>query len=360
MKLFLLIFVFINLACKKENSTPSDLNARKFNFDNRRYHSISYSEGKSLLRRKILNRLLEEKIKITKDLTKDQNEESKILADESSQLEMNILKEIPKLKEYQEFKENSAEVFISYADHLDVYFVPTGISRENGLAQLAIVPTAGASFYWINSRDNYLMKGQSYYLISASNQELKENDVYFNSSTVKIGNHFNDTSFNFSNAQVITLKVNIDYFEKETAVNVFQGEKIYCKENALDIEVCSGPCEFSREALTGEFIRKKYDLTKANGLEVLINGSSYSLLDFVPTKDEEGRFLVEIDLKKLVTANKVVVEFRQNEVDQVFNYVSAFNYSKSCLNKVKDQKINFTPILNINLEMMVKGRRIII
>ena len=212
--LFFFTFIFLNLSCQKENSTTNELSARNFNFDNHVYHSISNSEGQSVLRQKILNNLLENKLKI-------KNEIPLKLTKDTSLLEDDIQKDVPNLTEYQQNRKNSAEIFVSYPDHLDVYFVPHGISRNKALLQLAIYPATGASFIWIDPEGTYLMKGKTYLLISTSIQELKENDIYFNHSEVSGGKNFNENSFNFSNGLVVHLKIIAEYFEREVLVNVF-------------------------------------------------------------------------------------------------------------------------------------------
>ncbi len=348
------IFIIFYLSCQKENSTSRELSDRNFNFNNNIYHSISYKDGESLIRRKILHALLEENLKIKKEKIKEQIMSS----EDASRLEKDVVSEIESRIEYLKLKDNSAAVYVSYPNHLDLYFVPVGISRDKIISQLAIIPAGGAYFSWIDSRENYLEKGQSYYLISASNQELKENDVYFNHEKINIGNSFNEKSFVFGRNQVIYLKVIAEYFEREFVLNVFQGEKIICAKEDIDSGICNGPCEYKRKSPTGNFIKKQYEENSLTELTVLINGNAFSLLDFKLLRDKEGEVNVEIDFKKIVPRGPVLVEFRLSESDPIFEDTFGFDFSKSCANNIEKKELNVSPKLNIHLEILVKGRNI--
>ena len=142
------------------------------------------------------------------------------------------------------------------------------------------------------------------------------------------------------------------------SVEFFQGEKYKCGKEIIDPEICNGPCEFKMDVLTGKYIKKKYDINKLAALDVLINGVAYSLSDFKLTKNKEEDFDVEIDLRKMVMGGVVMVEFHLSEATLIFDNVSGFDFTKSCSNKSVKRVINVTPRLNIDLEMLVKGRNI--
>lgn len=352
MKHFLLKFSLLSvtfcaaIACKNTNSTTNELSARKLPFDNSVYFTVPHLEGRSSLRKKLLNQALAIKLKSNVEM----NESQEIKKDDTKFSTSN-------LTEYKNFKKNAAEVIVSFRDRLEIYFVPNGISREKAFQQLALEPESDASFFWIGSSDAYLMKEKSYFLISTTNKEMRENDVYFNNSVENLGSDFNELYFSFSSSQIISLKVKAEYFIKETTYALLTGNRNRCRGSDWESGNC-GSCEYKMEAPTGALIKTTLDTASFVDLDIIINGRSYPLLELRPLKDKDGNFIVTLDLKKIVTTDLVTIEFRKNLQVPVLKDVIGVEYSDGCAGRGHTKKIDVTPSLKIDLEMNIQGRNL--
>lgn len=347
-----LVVLCATVACKKSNSTSNALNERQLPFDNNAYILIPHQEGESVLRRKLLNLALASELKTNLEM----NESEKIIEEDVFKFKEDTFKlSIIDRAEYQNFKDNSAEVIVSYKDHLVIYFVPTGISREKAFRQLAVTPDNEAKFFWVETPDANLLREKTYYLVSATNNELKENDVHYHQSFTTIGANFNEKYFSFGSNQIVEVKVKADYFVKETAYTVLSGAKIRCKGSDWEAGLCVA-CQYKIEVPTGGLKKTILESSELVDFDIIINGKSYRLVEFKPLKDKEGNFIVTLDLKKILTTDTAVIEFRQNAQYPVSKLVRGVEYSLSCSNTGESKTIDVTPSLKLDVEMKVKGR----
>lgn len=346
--LLLISILFATVACKNTNSTSTEIADRKLPFNTEAFLRLENIEIKSNMRQKFLNSTLSKKLKSDFEIKEFERLTEEELLEASS---LNPL-------EYYRLKENSAEIVISFSDRIEVYFVPTGISKEKVLLQLGIVPDEGSDFFWIETPDAYLMNKKTYYLTSTTIKELKENDINFNQNIENLGEDFNEKYFSFSNSQIIKLKIKTDYRVKETTnvalVGANQSGYVRCD---LESGNCK-PCRYKIEAVTGNYIKR--DLTTAGivDLDIIINGKNYPMAELNPTRDGNGDFIVILDLKKITDSSLVSIEFHKNIQYPVTKTANGFDYSWSCINKNVSTNIDITPSLKINLEMNVLGRNI--
>lgn len=354
LNLTLLTFSILGIvACQNSNSTSTDPAIRALPFDNTVFLSIPHTEGHSQLRRKLLNQALNDELKLHKEL----NATVEIKAEDTFKFEEDTYKlPPPTMAEYKYFKENSAELIVSYVDHLEVYFVPTGISREKAFRQLNLSPVSDSRFIWVATPDIFLEKEKTYYLVSTTSQELKDNDIYFNSAHKDLGSDFNEKYFSFSSNQIINLRVKAEYFVKETAYSTLRGRKVNCSRDLMEAGAC-GACEYKMETTTGAVVSKQLATSELVDLEILINGRSYPLVELRPSKDKQGNFIVTLDLKKIVDTDLATVEFRQNAQYPVLKNVTGFNYNSNCISQSHSNTIDLTPALKIDLGMEILGRK---
>lgn len=347
-----LVVLCSTVACKNSNSTLGPLSERQLPFDNNAYISIPHPEGESVLRRKLLHLALASELKTNLEM----NESEKMTKEDVFKFKEDTFKlSTVDRAEYQNFKDNSAEVIVSYNDHLVIYFVPTGISREKAFRQLAVSPESEAKFFWVETPDVNLIKEKTYYLVSATNNELKENDIHYHQSLTTIGADFNEKYFSFGSNQIVEVKVKADYFVKETAYAVLSGAKNRCKGSDWEAGLC-GACQYKMEAPTGGLRKTSLESSELVDFDIIINGRSYPLVELKPLKDKEGNFIVTLDLKKILTTDTAVIEFRQNAQYPISKVVRGVEYSLSCSNTSESKTIDVTPSLKLEVEMKVKGR----
>ncbi|MFA6238365.1 MAG: hypothetical protein WC635_13615 [Bacteriovorax sp.] len=358
MKQFLLTFSLLSasllatVACKNENTTPAELSARKFAFDNTAFFTISHDEGQSALRKKLLNLALAGLLK----RDQEPGEAEKIKSSDVFTVNGDVYKLPPhNFSEYKNYKENSAEIIVSYNNHLDIYFVPTGISKDKAFAQLGIYPEQDSHFYWVEAAGTYLFKEKTYYLVSTTSKEMKQNDIHFNQTVKKIGNDFNEKYFSFSTNQILVLKIAADYKTRETTYVSRTGQKI----SKCDWEAGTcGACQYKMEVATGAFIKQSLETAELVDLDIIVNGRNYPLAELKPAKDKDGNFIVTLNLKNMVATELAAIEFHQNPQYQVLKNVSGVEYGPSCSDKNDRSTIDVTPTLKIDLELTVQGRNL--
>lgn len=357
MKHFLfLTLLFFTVACDTTNTTSTDPTVRHMPFDNSAYISIPHQEGQSILRRKLLN------LSLTNQLKKAENpavmdEEMKIQeGDEFNFTNDAFQSSSLNLEEYKTFKSNAAEVVVSYQNRLEIYFVPTGIARNKAFTQLGVIEEADATFTWVESPDDFLVKGKVYYLLSSTKTNLKENDGYYNQQKISLGEQFNEKILSFSSNQIVELELNVNYFLKETYNSLTINRPVkFCTLDMRDAEMCNS-CSFKLEKLTGGLINKPLENSDLIDLDIIINEKKYPFKDLNPIKAKNGNFIVTLNLKKMSAVNGIIFQIRQNPPSQVFRNVAATEVSSYCRDSNTTLLLDMTPVVKMNAELNVKGR----
>ena len=353
MKFFLFfLLIVLNVSCKKTISPGKDGQVRNFPFDNSIYLNIPHAEDQSILRRKLLNLNLSNQLKnndIAIDSEINYGDEFVFLDD------LNKASTIDQ-RDYKNIRSNSAEIIVSYKDHLEIYFVPTGITSSDAIAQLKIVPDPEASFSWVNLPGKYLYKNKIYYLLSATKVDYRDNDVHFYQQKISLGDNLNDKIFTFSANQILELEIKIDYSLKETGIVEVNGENRMCPAKiAIDGGGC-GSCVYKIEVASGRFLKQSVDNIDFVNFDIVVNEKKYHLNEFKPEKMENGNFKFTIELKKLVKSEFGKVQFFQNPQQTVTKSVNGFEFTYQCRYKSVSNAIDVTPSMKINLEMNTLGR----
>ena len=202
-----------------------------------------------------------------------------------------------------------------------------------------------------------MLKNGTYYLISSNKKELKENDIYFSNSQNKIGTNFNENYFQFTNNQIINLKLSVEYFEKETSALNLTHPGPSLRNCDREAGTC-GTCEYKMEKVTGALIKKQIPTINLIDFDIIINGRNYPISELKPKLDDEGNFIVTLDLKNLVLTDLVSVEFHQNAQLPVLKNIFGYDYSLSCFGRNDSSTIDITPSIILNLEANILGRKI--
>ena len=119
----ILALLFISSACHNQNSTSKDPSVRKMPFEASVFLSIPHEAEQSFLRRKLLNTVLNEDLQ-KNDSSVENRHEVIGNEDQFKFVKGNYKFSFGELSEYKNAKGNSAEVIVSYRDHLDIFFVP--------------------------------------------------------------------------------------------------------------------------------------------------------------------------------------------------------------------------------------------
>lgn len=350
MKQFLsLICLFLLVACKNGNTISSDQP-----FDTSIYSSIYHREDQSVLRQKLLNLTLENVINKNHEI----DDADKIEEDDEFQLVGGKYNEtLFNKEEYKNYKMNMAEVIVSYNERLDIYFIPSGTSRNRFFSESKIVAEPEANFYWSESEGKVLLKNKVYYLISATKKNLKENDANFNDYKLSLGNSYNDKVLSFRNNQIVELEMDVDYLSKETAYSHYSGQSMKCTRDMQEAGVCE-ICSYKLENSTGRYVKKTIENIEFLNMEILINNVKYKLTEFNPAKTKDGMFKVVFNFKKMMKDDVVIIQIHQEIPEQITKKVSAIYENNWCVNKNINNMIDVTPMLKVSLDLKIKGREL--
>lgn len=315
-------------------------------FDRQSYLYIPHQEDQSLLRRKLLHFRLNQ---ILNEANTQEIEASDVFEISNNHYQMNE-KEI---KEYNQLRASCAELIISFKDHLEIYFVPTGIDREVALKQIAIVPDIGGAFFWKENTPEKLLKGNKYYLLSTTLSEVKNNDIYFSSNKISLGDNYQNKEFTFAPNQQVVLDFDTQYLEKQVAIATRVGSRIKCTKDVNEAGLCY-ECNYKIEALTGGLFNREFKVEEIN-LSIAIDGKVFSLLELGATIVSKTHIKVVLDLKKLATQDLVHITILNSLIKQITKDVSGFDFSDSCSWRIAKSSLDLTPVINKSLEMQIKG-----
>ncbi len=346
MKHFLILLCLLSaVACNNSNVTTKN---PKIPFQNNSYLHLPHSKDQSVLRRKLLNVSLTKTLNQKMEVEIDSGDEFKFLNEE------HLLGGNEKV-DYENYKSTCAEIIVSFNDHLEFFFVPTGIKREDALSQLGVQPESGETLFWAMETPSVLTKGHIYYLVSASTSDIKNNDVNFYQQKLAY-KELNSQSFQFKNNQKITLDFKINYYLKQTAVVTRAGaaRTTRCTRDMSEAGLCGG-CDYKIEVATGGKIQKQWQKQDFR-MTLKLNGVEYSLDNLDSMITSEGNLEITLDLRQMNLSEDVTLEILPFSVQKVTRSFSGFDFAPTCrvTNVVEAQDL--TPEIHADLSVEVMGR----
>ncbi|MDO9183730.1 MAG: hypothetical protein Q7U04_15050 [Bacteriovorax sp.] len=345
--LTLLALLFLSISCKN-NSTGKPNTTKKV--ETHAYLSINHSDEQSVLRRKLLNLALNDSM----DIKIEKIESPKVLAgDEFKFFDDSFKPDEVNMLEYKNLKPSSAEIIVSFKNHQEIYFVSEGISRETAFKQLNLVSDLDAQFYWLETSNTTLLKDKTYFLVNATKSEMKDNDVYFNQQKINLGSDFNGKNFVFSKHQVVELKIRAEYFSKETFIptSFLVGQRGPCQPF-----VCI-PCLYKVETLSEKLVKQDLSLDQYSNFEIHLDGKKIEIDQQHLIKNAEGMFIVTLYLTDIMDTELASLEIKNKPENSIIKMVKPMGTTASCAPSVfAERGIDITPVVNMSVEMTVKGR----
>lgn len=352
MKTFLLILSVFALASCKGPSNKTSGSQKVSAYVQKAYMTIPHNDDSSVLREKLLHLKLNSLLKQSSAVKIEKDDQFKF-ANETFQT--NSAEQF----DYEKHKESSAEVIVSYSDRMDIFFVPTGLLREQASSDLNLKTEEGRVLSWMPGTPATLLKGQTYYLLSASKDDLLDNDRKFFITKLPASTDMN-TVHRFSPFQKIILTYSIQSFLPETSiVSVSGGAQGICKRDMMEAGLCE-PCMAKIEKNTGKYIKQLWSLEQA-GLALLINGKEVHIQQFKPEFNEKnGLMTMVLDLRGLALPGKEVsVQIVKPLVHVQKKTVDGFQYTGNCRSHSGVQSVlDLTPLMEMSYEMEIQGRNI--
>ena len=342
---FLFLFILFAFACKKTNTT---IGPNKMPFEHSSFLYLAHGTDQSILRRKLLHLNL---AKILKE-----NTDVKIASGD----EFNIINE-PYLfdqndkKIYENYQQTCAEIIVSFKNHQEIYFVPTGIAKDNAMAQLDLKAELGNNLLWGKDPGAFLTKGNIYYLVSSNITEMKNNDSNFYKTQFFLKD-FKEESFKFKKNQKIILDFKLDYFLRQTEiVNRTNANVQKCTKDMNEAGVCGG-CDYKIEVLNTNLVKTPWRQADFN-LTVKINNKIYHHNLFETSIDNE-HLVVVIDLKSMDVNENIELQILPFSVSNVSKVVFGYDYSSQCIGRANSSELDLTPILRSDLSLTILGRNL--
>lgn len=341
--LFFTFVIVLSCSCKKSNL--QNVQAESLKTD--AFLTIPHEMDQSILRRKLMNIELG-KLKEGDVLSEIQAGDEFIFKNDDYKIDDKNKADLESLKE------KKAELIVSFKDHLDIYFLPAGVSKENALKQIDIQNNYKFNAYWNNKKEESLSQGRVYYLLFANKFELFENDIYFHSMEMDLGENYTNQEFNFYNNQELVLLFDVKLLQGETAITSVAGATdSTCTDYIRSINLCT-PCFYNIEKMTGKMFQKNFKLTDLN-FTFLINNKLYELSDFDTTIEEGGRVKASISLSKITKDNKVKLIIYPPKANLDLKEVYGYDYSSKCVDTNIKNILNITPVIKSSLVITVKG-----
>lgn len=349
--LLLILSVFALSACKgTSNKTSASQNVSAY--VQKAYMTIPHNDDSSLLREKLLHLKLSSLLKQTTALKIEKLDQFKFARET---FQTNTSEQF----DYEKQKESSAEIVVSYDDHLEIYFVPTGILRDQVSADLNLKAEEGRILGWMPGTPTTLLKGQTYFVLSASKADLLLNDQKY--SVVKIpASSDTKTIHKFSPYQKVLLSFSLESFSPEiTIASVSGGAQAVCKSDMREAGLCE-PCMAKIEKTSGKFVKQPWSLQQF-GLVLLINGKETQVQALAPKLDEKtGMMTVVLDLHSLAAEEReVTLQLVKPAAHQQSKSVSPFSYSGNCRSHSGASSVlDLTPQVEMTYLMDIQGRNI--
>lgn len=350
MKTFLLIIAsaFALLSCKGADNKTAPVQIVSA-YEQTPFLIISHNEGSSVLRSKLLHLKFNTLMNFAPEFIIKSDDQFKL---GKETFERSAGEQI----EYEKFQKNSAEVIVSYSDREEIYFVPTGILREQALADLGLKPESGKVLEWAPGTPSVLSKKSIYYLLSSSPEELVENDRKLFFSKTEPSSE-TQKSFSFSPNQKVVIHFALEYFLKETAVELISGGSPgVCKSDMREAGLCE-PCRAKIEKTTGRLSKAQWALQDL-GLVLLLNGKEISLAELSPVFSEVGKSIeVELDIRKVAPDKVLTLQLVSPRILSQIKTVSSFGFEGNCRSRSTQSAIlDLTPEVKMTYQLNIFGK----
>lgn len=352
MRFYLLLSLLFLAACGKNEevlegkTTPSA-------FEEKNFVSFKHEKGDSLLRRKLLNQIVEESLK-DKPLSSE-HEITKgdefIFRDgifELSEKDKNIFKEKEKYL---------TKLIVSYEDSQEIFFLPDNIPLNLIADQLHLTPQKDSVFRFVNSHIAKTQRGNTLYLVSFNKMNLVDNDKYFYQQKLSGLNNINDRILNFHSSQEIEIKVKYQYFVQTSIAQDFNGPQKKCSRDMLEAGLCN-VCSYSKRMPGPQYEAQAPGSLADLGFIAVIDGKEFSINELSHQNLGDGYFSVHLDLKKLATTNNLSLRLQKTSSKVTTILSNPYNVQGNCSGIPMASNETYQSRSELTPEIIIKGRGI--
>jgi hypothetical protein len=341
MRIALIILSILAMSCKKENvidnPTPS---LRAFS---RNALTIKHDENASLMRNKILNSFVEEKFP-SNNVANAINVHDELLDADMIQRD---------LSDYIEYEKNMSKLVVSFSDHLEIYFLPTGFPIDKATSILNLKTESGRVFRWIKHSAVKANPGGKFFLASVNLEDIVKNDQNFYQENKGANKNVRQLSYNVVPGTALEVTGEFDlYRQKETVVEVL-GTNTYCRyAHGLGGDPGCGQCKYKMESVSNEYEKMPSPSITEIGLKIKLNEGDYSIDELKPELSERHfKFVINGEDRNVNFALSAGRDYSDDT-----KTVAGFDYNISCSEKNAQTTNRIKKKLEVSFQMRVLGR----
>ena len=271
MNIVFILMAALIISCGKnpnqnELSRRSDLKI----FESQSFASFEHPSESSVLRRKLLNQIVEQKIKKTESFEYYSSESNEELMNDD--LGKNL--SVANLEEYNQRINFQQKVVLLSNNLTEVFFLPKGIPLKESLSHLKFSQPLTHELITFNEVPT-TQKNHVIYLVHFSSEELIENDKFFNKTIQQYNIQENTIAINVEPSQRVQVISQSKFFIQDYQVSRVNGKSAKCTRDTMEAGMCN-KCTFEREVLLNQF--SQYQQLSISHLNVTHTGHEKSKL----------------------------------------------------------------------------------
>lgn len=333
-----LLLTCLLVSCKKTNNLGSEIpNAP---FVKQSYFKIYHGDRELQLRKKLLHSIVEPNEQIT-------IEDEKILLSELTEQEKET---------YIEKSKNHAKLFVSFAENLEIYFIPSQIPIAKLKEELELGEEIGRKFKWVGgvNLNQRTSSGMTLSLVSVNHDDLIENDKNYQYKEIDIKNGFDQSLIELRAGQKIVAEIKYKYLLEASRTEVFDGQTGRITRDMVEAGFES--CKYKAERPSGEFRQKDLEAVEDLGIIVSYADKKWNLNQFKVLKTGTNQLDIIIDHSDLNSVDHGNLIFEKG-MSRIYTVnASGYNYTGHCQRKNDSSTQSYRTKAEVEIKFRLFGR----
>ena len=304
MKIVLMTILIFTISCGK-NQGQNELSSRNDLkiFESKSYASFDHPSESSILRRKLLNYILEQKIakRDSYNFTSDELNEELKTAIENKKL--NILDQ----EDYNNRLNFQEKIVILSDTNTEIFFVPKGVPFKEAFGYLKLTQPLTNELIIINEPIT-TQKNHVTYIVPYTVNDLIENDKFFTKLEKRFDIQDESFALKVDNAQKLQIFSQSQFFIQNFQVARVAGTPKKCLRDLMEAGLCYN-CSYEREVLLSDF--SPFVRLSTSHLDIVHNGSEQRR-DKKDSSDKIQLFEVEFS-----DENEIEVALRNQKIEPI-------------------------------------------
>lgn len=344
MRIFSLILLLATIcSCGKETNEISTYK-KESSYVSEKSLSIPHNENGSLIRSKLLNKIVESNFPDVKVVP------SNIIQIHDELKNSDLLES--ELKDYEIKEKILTKVVVSFSDREEIYFVRDKIPAQNLVATLNLNPETDRKFKLMPTPYSQTFIGATFYIVSVNHEDLMRNDQDFY-SVESSSNNLADV-FYFKSFQSILIKVDYDFKVQSLGPVGYKAPDIKCGRGESPMDgYCGSQCSYTANLPIDNFERTTPKNLQELGLVVNYFSASVDVGQIPVSNARDGHFEIKINSKE-AAGETFTLKFLKTASSTYSGRSARYNFVGPC--NLNDKAITTPYTLNtqVNIKVAVK------